>query len=56
MKEHLKTIGEQLRFVVIYQLADLIIRLAPNSKEGKLWVAGIVDIGLKACDVRGISV
>jgi hypothetical protein len=38
MKKTLKGIGDTLRMILVYMLVDLIIKVAPDTPEGKLWI------------------
>lgn len=33
-KESLKAIADEFRMIVVYQLADLIMKIAPKNREG----------------------
>lgn len=50
--ESLKAIAVEIRFLIIYQLADLIVKLAPNNPEGNLWVTCLYQAGKQAMAKR----
>lgn len=52
IREHLKHITNELRFVLIYKLSQLILRLVPDNEEGNLWVIGMTEIAIRATEMR----
>lgn len=48
----IKRILYTLRMLVIYELANLIIRLAPDDDTGYLWVKGLSEIYLAEAELE----
>ena len=53
-KESLKAIADEARMIIVYQLADLIIKVAPKNREGLAWVEAIFAISKWQLKERGV--
>jgi hypothetical protein len=54
-RESLKAIGDEIRMIVVYQLADLIMKIVPKNKEGIAWIKAIYAIAKWQLRERGVT-
>ena len=53
-KESLKSIANEARMIVVYQLADLIMKVAPKNREGLAWGEAIFAVSKWQLQERGV--
>lgn len=54
LKQSLKEIADEIRLIVVVKLADLVLWVAPDNREGHAWVEGIHYIVKWQLQERGL--
>jgi hypothetical protein len=53
-RESVKAIADEARMIVVYQLADLIVKIVPKNKEGNAWVEALYTVSKWQLRERGV--